>query len=62
MPKTILPALIPTSSEEEQDRMRGFALGANSYVGKTVDFNHTEALRQLGIFWLLLNEPPPAVP
>ncbi len=42
--------------------MRGFALGANSYVGKTVDFNHTEAVRQLGIFWLLLNEPPPAVP
>jgi DNA-binding response OmpR family regulator len=61
MPKTILPALVPTSSEEEQDRMRGFARGANSYVGKTVDFNHTEAVRQLGIFWLLLNEPPPAV-
>ncbi len=63
MPKTILPVVILTSSKEEQDRMRRSALGAGSYACRPVDFNQfTEAARQFGIFWLLLNEPPPAVP
>jgi len=57
----LLPIVILTSSNEEQDRMRGYDLGANSYVRKPVDFvQFTEAVRQLGLYWLLLNERPPA--
>ncbi len=56
-----LPIVILTSSMEEEDRIRGYTLGANSYVRKPVDFHQfTEAVRQLGVYWLLLNEPPPA--
>lgn len=56
----LLPIVILTSSNEDQDRMDGYGLGANSYVCKPVDFSEfVEAARQLGLYWLVLNEPPP---
>jgi two-component system response regulator len=56
-----LPIVILTSSIEEQDRINGYGLGANSYVRKPVDFNQfMAAVRQLGLYWLVLNEQPPA--
>lgn len=56
----LLPIVILTSSNEEADRIKGYGLGANSYVRKPVDFNQfSEAARQLGLYWLVLNESPP---
>jgi DNA-binding response OmpR family regulator len=55
-----LSVVILTSSKEEQDLINGYQLGANSYIRKPVDFNQfMEAVRQLGLYWLVLNESVP---
>ena len=56
----LLPVVVLTSSREEQDLMQSYALHANSYIRKPVDFDQfIESVRQLGLYWLVMNEPPP---
>jgi CheY-like chemotaxis protein len=56
----LLPVVILTSSAEERDILEGYRLGTNSYARKPADLlEFAEAVRQLGLYWLLLNRPPP---
>jgi two-component system response regulator len=56
----LVPVVILTSSKEELDLINGYKLGANSYIRKPVDFiRFLDAVQKLGLYWLLLNEPPP---
>jgi CheY-like chemotaxis protein len=56
----LLPIVVLTTSSEEQDLLDSYSLGCNSYIRKPVDFlQFSEAIRQLGMYWLLMNEPPP---
>ena len=61
-PRTrLLPVVILTSSKEEQDLFNSYSLGANSYIRKPVDFDKfNESIRQLGLYWLVINEVPPS--
>jgi two-component system response regulator len=59
---SLLPVVILTSSDQEQDLIASYKLGANSYIRKPVDFvQFAEAICNLGLYWLVLNEPPPVM-
>jgi CheY-like chemotaxis protein len=56
----IIPVVVLTSSREERDMMRSYQLGVNAYVVKPVDFHEfVNAVRELGVFWAVINQPPP---
>jgi CheY-like chemotaxis protein len=57
----LVPVVILTSSKEDQDLLNGYKFGANSYIRKPVDFSQfAQAIQQLGLYWLVINEPPPS--
>ena len=57
-----VPAVMITSSREEQDLVRSYQLGVNAYVVKPVDFQQfVESIKQIGFFWAIINEPPPGI-
>jgi two-component system response regulator len=59
----LIPVVILSSSREDQDLIAGYSLGCNGYVRKPVDFGEfTNAIRHLGLYWLVVNEPPPMMP
>jgi CheY-like chemotaxis protein len=56
----MIPVVVLTSSHEEKDKMRSYDLGVNAYVVKPVDFHEfVNAVKELGVFWAVINEPPP---
>ena len=56
----LIPVVVLTSSQEEKDMMRSYTLGVNAYVVKPVDFHEfVNAIKELGVFWAIINEPPP---
>ena len=56
----LVPVVILTSSNEESDKVKSYKLGVNAYVVKPINFHEfTDAIRELGIFWAIINEPPP---
>jgi CheY-like chemotaxis protein len=56
----MIPVVVLTSSHEERDMMRSYKLGVNAYVVKPVDFHEfVNAVKELGVFWAVINEPPP---
>jgi CheY-like chemotaxis protein len=58
-----VPVVMVTSSREEQDLVHSYELGVNAYVVKPVDFQKfVESVKQIGVFWAIINEPPPGVP
>jgi DNA-binding response OmpR family regulator len=57
----VAPVVVLTSSHEEKDMMRSYKLGVNAYVVKPVDFHEfVNAVKELGVFWAIVNKPPPA--
>ncbi|MFX1465182.1 MAG: response regulator [Promethearchaeota archaeon] len=58
----LIPVVVLTTSKEQKDLIKSYSLGANSYIRKPVDFDQfVQAVRQLGLYWVLLNEPPPVI-